>query len=1083
MQGRRKGTAKKVSSYRTGVHLFEGMESESNSSKVRVIVRIRPLLPTELPVCAPAAAQPGASAEVIAAAQTAAVKRVLEVKNNNGQPAVLLKEGQVDSFGKESQEQTIFRSAKQFTVKKCSGRSEHQRTNLSCGCFLGVSFDAVYDASFSQSALFEREVLPALGSKVFSGCSSTIFAYGMTSTGKSFTMNGKAESNARIAGGMNPGVGLIPRTVQHLFDEISDRVAVGEADWNTTKVTMSFFELYNEKIYDLLATSSASQNSSSAPNAPSAAAGGNPFLNSSRAMSDSAMRAAAEADPRGPDLPVREDQNGRVFVAGLSEHGISSYSSFASLYSQGLKNRKIAGTKFNATSSRAHTMIRITVETRNLKTAPTKRVVGRVQLLDLAGNEDNRYSGNVGCRSRMIESTKINNSLFVLGKCINALNSGDARIPYRDSKLTRILASSLGGGNYSIMICCISPNLAHVAWTARTLAFASKSRSITNQLERNVSTVPDPAEEERKRVLEEDKKRREKEDLRARLETWKEKNGKATRVPTAPSGTAASKLPHPSAAANISLNPNRLIASGAAAGASAVVSSAAPSAADIDLTKLTALISAKTAKAEQKQQLDPAVLKKLEALASDVHAMKATLAKQQQQNSAAASAATRPASAHQSAGTSAATHRLPTASTSLVPAASAASLVPCVRAAVVPLTPSSSGHLIRSSLDKARVWERAGELARALGEYQEAQRMGPKGTLETKIAEKIAELSKRMAEAPATTKVTGKRNSGERRNEDEKSNKTRKVGEKERNKRKGSSESESEDEEKMSDEEWNPDSDSEFEYNSDPETPLPARRANQAQSRAVRAANRAASSANSSMSESPSSSSPNESSLLSRVRGASASASPIDKQPSSGTANNKRAPLAELTNTPVDSASTDAQPAKKKAGNSKTNTPLAPSSEREAMEVENAQTVAVAPAAKPKKASKKGSAAEALPLPSLLSLSAISGDSSADESSPRPGLSLSHLVAGRDNLLWVLNHGNLKELMDLQTIGKKRAQLIISKRAEMGGYGTIADLKHIGLSDTQVEQFTERNITAAAMWSKRITAAAIGGEEAVAMEC
>ena len=101
-----------------------------------------------------------------------------------------------------------------------------------------LSFDGVYDSSVSQQELFDTEVLPHIDTRVFSGCTATLFCYGMTGTGKSHTMNGQFG---------NPG--LIPRTMKHLFDSIQDRIACGEQNAESTIVSCSYFELFNEKIY------------------------------------------------------------------------------------------------------------------------------------------------------------------------------------------------------------------------------------------------------------------------------------------------------------------------------------------------------------------------------------------------------------------------------------------------------------------------------------------------------------------------------------------------------------------------------------------------------------------------------------------------------------------------------------------------------------------------------------------------------------------------------------------------------------------------------------------------------------------
>lgn len=159
--------------------------------------------------------------------------------------------------------------------------------------------------------------------------------------------------------------GLIPRSIGALFDHIADRVASGEQEWSTTSVTFSFFELYNEKIYDLLK-----------PYTPPAGA-----QMTDRGSSDSAAR----VDPALlGDLPVREDASGKVFVSNLSESKLDSLATFQKLYTRALSNRRVAATKLNAHSSRSHSMALVKMDFKSTK-APFKRVCSRIQMLDLAG--------------------------------------------------------------------------------------------------------------------------------------------------------------------------------------------------------------------------------------------------------------------------------------------------------------------------------------------------------------------------------------------------------------------------------------------------------------------------------------------------------------------------------------------------------------------------------------------------------------------------------------------------------------------------------------------------------------------------
>jgi hypothetical protein len=187
----------------------------SDSSQVRVVVRIRPLLPHELsnPAIKRATAAAGGSLPVQA------------TRTAEGAPAVLLRE--------EPAESVSLRGAAGGNTEGSSSGGGPVETLY--------AFDGVYEPEgpgSSNAALFDAEVGPHLASRLFAGSSVTLFAYGMTGTGKSHSMAGTAA---------DPG--LIPRSLRTLFDAVADRVACGEQDWDTTNITFSFFELYNEKIY------------------------------------------------------------------------------------------------------------------------------------------------------------------------------------------------------------------------------------------------------------------------------------------------------------------------------------------------------------------------------------------------------------------------------------------------------------------------------------------------------------------------------------------------------------------------------------------------------------------------------------------------------------------------------------------------------------------------------------------------------------------------------------------------------------------------------------------------------------------
>ncbi|KAJ1649903.1 hypothetical protein IWQ61_009149 [Dispira simplex] len=285
-------------------------------------------------------------------------------------------------------------------------------------------FDACYSATATQPDIFQRDVRPIVDN-IFQGLDATIFCYGVTGAGKTYTIQGSDK---------DPGI--IPRTVEYLFANKRMRRKLRYS------ITCSYFEIYKEAVFDLLV-----------PRDTMSAAG----------------------------LPIREDGNRNVFVANLTEKTVMSYAEFQTMYRQACKNRSTASTKLNVASSRSHAVLTLQLEWRNEAKDTTLR--GRVHLIDLAGSEDNRRTENG--KDRMAESGAINKSLFVLGQVVEALNSGAHRIPYRDSKMTRILQQSLGGRSLGMMIVNIAPGQRFYSETYNTLNFATKSKQIVNKAEVN----------------------------------------------------------------------------------------------------------------------------------------------------------------------------------------------------------------------------------------------------------------------------------------------------------------------------------------------------------------------------------------------------------------------------------------------------------------------------------------------------------------------------------------------------------------------------------------------------------------------
>eukprot|EP00916_Digyalum_oweni_P009006 GHVL01015155.1.p2 GENE.GHVL01015155.1~~GHVL01015155.1.p2 ORF type:complete len:648 (+),score=156.09 GHVL01015155.1:133-2076(+) len=301
-------------------------------------------------------------------------------------------------------------------------------------------FDRIYQENDSTEVIFKEQVEHSLSQLFDLGLSSTFFAYGCSGTGKTHTMHGNDTQN-----------GIVQYSVEHLF-----QLKLLKPDEDNFKIVLSFFEIYQDKVRDLLSVVS--------------------------------------SEGVTPDLPMRENSDGRVVVAGLTEMPITSVEEFKKHYDCGLLKRTVHGTGMNAVSSRGHGCVQLRVvrhvEEEARRTSrranassmtfhkSTKQQVGVLSLIDLSGNEDNRKTGNKGVRLQ--ESAAINSSLFALSKVIDALKNKAKRVPYRESKLTRLLKDSLGGHNHAVMICTMSPAEHLFQQTYATLGCAVSSKNIKN---------------------------------------------------------------------------------------------------------------------------------------------------------------------------------------------------------------------------------------------------------------------------------------------------------------------------------------------------------------------------------------------------------------------------------------------------------------------------------------------------------------------------------------------------------------------------------------------------------------------------
>ncbi|XWS21313.1 hypothetical protein CRYUN_Cryun30bG0045100 [Craigia yunnanensis] len=292
---------------------------------------------------------------------------------------------------------------------------------------LSYAFDHVFNESCSNSKVYELLTKDIIHATV-DGFNGTAFAYGQTSSGKTFTMNGSSND-----------AGIIHRAVNDIFQKIqmiSDREFL---------IRVSYMEIYNEEINDLFAV-------------------------------------------ENQKLQIHESLERGIFVAGLREEIVNNAEQVMELLESGEVNRHFGETNMNARSSRSHTIFRMVIESKGKDTGSSGAYssndairVSVLNLVDLAGSERIAKTGAGGVRLK--EGKYINKSLMVLSNVINKLSDGAkqrAHIPYRDSKLTRILQPALGGNAKTSIICTVAPEEIHVEETKGTLLFASRAKRITN---------------------------------------------------------------------------------------------------------------------------------------------------------------------------------------------------------------------------------------------------------------------------------------------------------------------------------------------------------------------------------------------------------------------------------------------------------------------------------------------------------------------------------------------------------------------------------------------------------------------------
>uniref|UniRef100_A0A8C8DS00 Kinesin family member 21A n=1 Tax=Oryzias sinensis TaxID=183150 RepID=A0A8C8DS00_9TELE len=318
------------------------------------------------------------------------------------------------------------------------------------------TYDFVFDMDSQQDAIYST-CTEKLIEGCFEGYNATVFAYGQTGSGKTYTMGTGFDVN--IA---DEELGIIPRAVHHLFKGIEERREAAQEQGRPVpefKINAQFLELYNEEVLDL--------------------------FDSTRDMKQKAH------------IKIHEDANGGIYTVGVTTRTVSSKAEMMQCLKLGALSRTTASTQMNVQSSRSHAIFTIHLcQVRVCQEDETNRVsngnpemdeyetlTAKFHFVDLAGSERLKRTGATGDRAK--EGISINCGLLALGNVISALGDRSKRsshVPYRDSKLTRLLQDSLGGNSQTVMIACISPSDQDFMETLNTLKYANRARNIKNKV-------------------------------------------------------------------------------------------------------------------------------------------------------------------------------------------------------------------------------------------------------------------------------------------------------------------------------------------------------------------------------------------------------------------------------------------------------------------------------------------------------------------------------------------------------------------------------------------------------------------------
>ncbi|KAI9478242.1 MAG: hypothetical protein EXX96DRAFT_650588 [Benjaminiella poitrasii] len=310
------------------------------------------------------------------------------------------------------------------------------------------TYDYVFDSNTEQKDIYEKAASPLL-EKFLEGFNATILAYSQTGSGKTYSMGTGLERT------MSPEYeGIVPRCIVDLFRNLNERSETNK-DFNY-EVYVSFLELYNEDLIDLLS----------------------PQQQASVAVK---RKSGLGLPPMTVEVQIREDIAGNIYWSGVREERCYNPDELLSFLAKGSLCRTTASTDMNTVSSRSHAVFSVILKQQ--KSVEESTITSKFHFVDLAGSERLKRTNAQGDRAK--EGISINSGLLALGNVISALGDESRRtahVPYRDSKLTRLLQDSLGGNSQTLMLACISPSDTNFMETLNTLKYANRARNIKNRV-------------------------------------------------------------------------------------------------------------------------------------------------------------------------------------------------------------------------------------------------------------------------------------------------------------------------------------------------------------------------------------------------------------------------------------------------------------------------------------------------------------------------------------------------------------------------------------------------------------------------